>query len=75
LLNGVALLARAGISNTRTPQLGAATRQSYLALLKSVDVSRINRPDGKSVRLVFDVTPDLLKSVPSYAPAPVPATK
>ena len=72
LLNGVVLLARAGLGNARTPQLGAATRQSYLALLKSVEVSRIDRPDTKSVRLMFDVTPDLLKSAPNYAPAGAP---
>jgi hypothetical protein len=76
LLNGVVLLARAGFSNTRTQQqLGATTRQSYLALLKSVDVSRTDRPDTKSVRLMFDVTPDLLKSAPAYAPAVTPAVK
>jgi hypothetical protein len=76
LLNGVVLLARVGLSNAKTQQqLGAATRQSYLALLKSVEVSRIDRPDTKSVRLMFDVTPDLLKSAPIYAPTAVPATK
>jgi hypothetical protein len=76
LLNGVVLLARAGLSNSRTQQqLGASTRQSYLAMLKSVEVSRIDRPDSKSVRLLFDVTPDLLKSAPIYAPAASPATK
>jgi len=73
LLNGVVLLARAGLGNARTQQqLGASTRQSYLALLKSVEVSRIDRPDTKSVRLVFDVTPDVLKSAPNYAPAGAP---
>jgi hypothetical protein len=76
LLDGVVLLARAGFSNAKTQQqLGAATRQSYLALLKSVEVSRIDRPDTKSVRLMFDVTPDLLKSAPMYAPAAAPTTK
>jgi hypothetical protein len=76
LLNGVALLARAGLSNAKTQQqLGAATRQSYLALLKSVEVSRIDRPDSKSVRLLFDVTPDLLKPAQINAPAAVPAAK
>jgi hypothetical protein len=68
LLNGVVLLARAGLNAKAQQQLGAATRQSYLALLKSVDVSRIDRPDTKSVRLMFDVTPEILKSAPSYAP-------
>jgi hypothetical protein len=76
LLNGVVLLARAGLGNARTQQqLGASTRQSYLALLKSVEVSRIDRPDTKSVRLMFDVTPEFLKSAPTYAPAVLPATK
>ena len=76
LLNGIVLLARAGLSNAKTQQqLGAATRQSYLALLKSVEVSRIDRPDSKSVRLMFDVTPDILKSAATYAPAAVPAAK
>jgi hypothetical protein len=75
LLNGVVLLARAGISNSKAQQLGAATRQSYMALLKSVEVSRIDRPDSKSVRLIFDVTPDILKSAPAYAPAAVPSPK
>jgi hypothetical protein len=69
LLNGVVLLARAGLSNAKTQQLGAPARQSYLALLKSVEVSRIDRPDTKTVRLMFDVTPDLLKTAPNYAPA------
>jgi len=68
LLNGVVLLARAGLSNARTQQLGTATRESYLALLKTVEVSRVDRPDTKSVRLLFEVTPDLLKSAPIYAP-------
>jgi hypothetical protein len=76
LLNGVVLLARAGLNNAKAQQqFGAPTRQSYLALLKSVEVSRIDRPDTKSVRLMFDVTPDLLKSAPIYAPAAVPSAK
>jgi hypothetical protein len=75
-LNGVVLLARAGLGNARTQQqLGASTRQSYLALLKSVEVSRIDRADTKSVRLMFDVTPEFLKSAATYAPAVLPATK
>jgi hypothetical protein len=75
LFNGVVLLARVGLSNAKTQQISAATRQSYLALLKSVEVSRIDRPDTKSVRLMFDVTPDTLKSAPPYAPAAAPAPK
>ena len=72
LLNGVVLLARAGLSGASTQQIAAATRQSYLALLNSVEVSRIDRGETKSVRLMFDVTPTLLKTAPSPAPAALP---
>jgi hypothetical protein len=73
LLNGLVLLARTGLGNAKTQQqLGAPSRQSYLALLKSVEVSRIDRPDSKSVRLMFDLTPDFLKSSPNYAPPGAP---
>lgn len=76
LLNGVTLLARAGLSSARNQQqLGAPTRQSYLALLKSVEVSRVDRGETKSVRLMFDVTPALLKVVPTSVSAPSPVSK
>jgi hypothetical protein len=76
LLNGVALLARAGLGGARTQQqIAAPTRDAYIELLKSVEVSRIDRGDTKSVRLMFDVTPQLLRSVPSSTPATVPAAK
>jgi hypothetical protein len=70
LLNGVVLLARAGLGGARTQQqIGTTTRDAYLELLKSVDVSRVDRGDAKSVRLMFDATPQLLKSAPSSRPA------
>jgi hypothetical protein len=76
LLNGVVLLARAGLGGVRTQQqLGAATRDAYLELLKSVEISRVDRGDAKSVRLMFDVTPQLLKSAPSLTPTAVPAAR
>ena len=76
LLNGVVLLARAGLSTARNQQvIGAPTRQSYLALLKSVEVSRIDRGETKSVRLMFDVAPALLKAEPSSISGPPPASK
>jgi hypothetical protein len=71
LLNGVVLLGRAGLNNPRTQQqIGSATHDSYLALLKSVDVSRIDRGGTKSVRVMFEVTPNLLKSAQLSAPVP-----
>lgn len=76
LLNGVVLLARAGLGGLRTQQqIGNATRDAYLELLKSVEVSRVDRDDAKSVRLMFDVTPQLLKSAPSATPAAAPAAR
>jgi hypothetical protein len=69
LLNGVVLLARTGLGGTR---IDPATRESYLTLLRSVQVSRIDRADTKSVRLMFDVTPQLLKSARQSAPALTP---
>lgn len=76
LLNGVVLLARAGLGGATTQQqIGAATRDAYIELLKSVEVSRVDRGDAKSVRLMFDVTPQLLKSAPSSSPAAAPVTR
>jgi hypothetical protein len=73
VLNGIVLLARAGLGSARNQQqIGAATRQSYLALLKSADVSRV---ETKSVRLMFDVTPALLKSMPSPVSGSMPVNK
>ncbi len=76
VLNGIVLLARAGLGTVRNQQqIGAPTRQNYLALLKSVEVSRVDRGETKSVRLMFDVTPNLLKSAPSLSPPLPPATR
>ena len=76
VLNGIVLLARAGLGTVRNQQqIGAPTRQNYLALLKSVEVSRIDRGETKSVRLMFDVTPSLLNSAPSLSPPLPPATR
>jgi hypothetical protein len=76
LLNGVVLLARAGLGNARTQQqISAPTRDVYIELLKSVEVSRVDRGDAKSVRLIFDATPQLLKSAPSSSPAAAPVAR
>jgi len=58
VLNGVVILAEGGLNDARTrQQLDPALREAYLELLKSADVSKIDRGDSKSVRLVFDITP------------------
>jgi hypothetical protein len=75
LLNGVLLLAQAGLNDAKTrQQLDPAARQAYLELLKSADVTKLDRGDTKSVRLVFEITPKFLETARLASPAsPGPA--
>lgn len=71
LLNGVIMLAQAGLNDGKSrQQLDPQTREVYLDLLKTADVSRLDRTETKSVRLVFDVTPKFLEAakIPSVPP-------
>ncbi|HXM94142.1 MAG TPA: hypothetical protein VOA64_07785 [Candidatus Dormibacteraeota bacterium] len=62
LLNGVILVAQAGLNSAKMrEQLDTRTREAYLELLRSMDVSQVDRGETKSVRLVFHVTPKLLE--------------
>jgi len=82
LMNGVVTLAQLGLNDAKTrQQLDPAAREAYLEILKSAEVSKINRGDTKSVRLVFEITPEFLEaarrappvmpdSVPSKPPLP-----
>lgn len=77
LLNGVLALAEAGLNDAKTrQQLDPSLREAYLALLKSTDVSKIDRGDMKSVRIAFEITPAFLESArrASLGP-PAPPTK
>jgi hypothetical protein len=74
LLNGVLLMAQAGLSGPKIrQQLGPQTRDAYLEVLKGAEVSRIDRGETKSVRLIFDVTPKFLQAARIALPAPAPA--
>jgi hypothetical protein len=75
LLNGLLLLAQAGLSSSQTrQQLDPRIRDAYLDLLKGADVSRLDRRETKSVRVTFDVTPKLLEAATIAVPAaPTPA--
>jgi hypothetical protein len=84
LLNGVAVLAQAGLNDPKTRrQLDPEAREAYLELLKSADIARLDRGDTKSVRLVLDLTPKFLDAVrqaprtvsPSPSPAPAKPRK
>lgn len=76
LLNGVLALAEAGLNDPKTRQeLDPSLREAYLALLKSADVSKLDRGDTKSVRLAFEITPAFLESArrASTSPSSPPA--
>jgi hypothetical protein len=63
LMNGVVILAQLGLNDAKTrQQLDPAAREAYLELLKSAEISKIDRGDTKSVRLVFDITPGFLEA-------------
>jgi hypothetical protein len=69
VLNGVVILAEGGLNDARTrQQLDPTLREAYLELLKSADVSKIDRGDSKSVRLVFDITPAFLEAANKATP-------
>lgn len=77
LLNGVLALADAGLNDAKTrQQLDPSLREAYLSLLKSADISKIDRGDTKSVRIAFEITPAFLESArhASMAPTSPPAT-
>jgi hypothetical protein len=70
LLNGVLALAQAGLNDAKTRQkLDPAARAAYLELLKSADVSKLDRGETKSVRLVFEITPKFLETARAVSPA------
>jgi hypothetical protein len=78
MLNGLLLMAEAGLNGPQVrQQLDPQARDAYLEMLKGTEISRIDRGETKSVRLVFDLTPKFLEAartrVPSVAPSVVPS--
>jgi hypothetical protein len=74
LLNGILVLAQAGLNDSKTrKELDPAARDAYLELVRGADVTRIDRGETKSVRLVFEVTPKLLQVAQTAPAKPVPA--
>lgn len=74
LLSGMLILAQAGLNGPQTrQQLDPRIRDAYLEMIKGADVSRLDRGETKSVRLVFDVTSKFLSAASNAVPAtPVP---
>lgn len=74
VLNGLLVLAQAGLSDPKMrQQLQPEVRQAYLEILKSADVSQIDRGETKSVRLIFDLTPKFLEAARTALPIAPPA--
>lgn len=70
VLNGMLVLAQAGLNGPDTRRkLNPLTRDAYLEILRSADVSRIDRGETKSVRVIFDVTPTMLQAARTVVPA------
>jgi hypothetical protein len=75
LLHGVVILAQAGLNDSKTRrQLDPAAREAYLELLKSADISKLDRGDTKSVRLVLEITPKFLAAARTATPVQPEAT-
>jgi hypothetical protein len=69
LLNGIILLAEAGLSDAKTRnQLDPATREAFLDLLKNADISKFDRGEVHAVRLIVELTPRLLNAARSTEP-------
>ncbi|HMD07742.1 MAG TPA: hypothetical protein VKH63_09410 [Candidatus Acidoferrum sp.] len=78
IINGLLVLAQAGLHDQKLrQQLPPDVREAYLELLKSADVSQIDRGETKSVRLMFDLTPGFLEAARTTMPTapPVPQNK
>lgn len=70
VINGLLVLAQAGLSDPKMrQQLPPDAREAYLEMLKSTDVSQIDRGETKSVRLIFDLTPKFLEAARAAMPA------
>jgi hypothetical protein len=69
LLNGILVLAQAGLNGPQTrQQLDPLAREAYLEILQGAEVSRLDRGETKSVRLMFDVTPKFLEAAKAAVP-------
>jgi len=73
MLGGLLILAQAGVDDPQQRKhMDPKLRDAYLALLKSAEVEKLDRGNSKSVRLVFEVTPQLLESARESAVADPP---
>jgi len=58
-LNGITLMAQAGLNDAKLrQQMDPAEREAYVQVLNSVEVTKLDRGNSKSVRAVLMVTPE-----------------
>jgi hypothetical protein len=76
VLNAIRMFAQAGLNGQQVrQQLDPQTREAYIEVLKSADITRIDRGDTKAVRLLLEITPKFLAAARSTQPAtPSPST-
>jgi hypothetical protein len=75
MLNGVIILAQAGLNDPKTrQQINPEARAAYLQLLKTADVTQIDRQETKAVRVVLEITPSLLNAATLPRPSPPTST-
>lgn|SRR5579859_81718 len=70
MFSGLLILAQAGLDDPKSrKQLDPKMREAYAGLLKSAEVQKLDRGTSKSVRLIFEIAPQLLESAKSAAAA------
>jgi len=73
VLNGIRVFAQAGLNDPKVRhQLDDQTREAYIDVIHSADITRLDRGETKSVRLVLEVTPEILKATRSSPLVPRP---
>lgn len=74
MLNGIVILAQGGLNDSKArQQLDPTLRSAYLDLLNSSDVSKLDRGQTKSIRVLFLLTPQFLEAARKPSPPPPPA--
>ncbi len=70
MLNGLLILAQTGLNDPKArAQISPQARDAYLDMLKSAEITRIDRQDAKAVRVVFEITSEFLNTASLPRPA------
>ena len=73
MFGGLLILAQAGLDDPKSrKQLDPKIREAYAGMLKSAEVQKLDRGTSKSVRLIFEITPQLLESAKAASAADPP---